>query len=171
MLSFKTAARVAFLAILVMVVECSTSGGGGMPAHDLTNKGDLQRLLGSKVVNAEVMKRPLDGWKREYGPLSHSGVRVTLQDGSQHLVHKGRGVGLSSQTVVTDARHMSSKWRATGESRNFGGQKTVSDFIRAGGKRYNIATSNCHIATRSMMRQPAGSRRVGRLSRVSRRRG
>lgn len=37
--------------------------------------------------------------------------RVTLDDGSQWLIHKGGGFGLSSQTVVTDARHMSSAWR------------------------------------------------------------
>ncbi|KAL2094717.1 hypothetical protein ACEWY4_009436 [Coilia grayii] len=167
MLSFKTAACVAFLAILVMVVECGSKGGigGGTPAHDLTNMGDLRRLLGSKVVTAEVVKRPLDGWKKEYGLFSHSGVRVTLEDGSQHLVHKGKRVGLSSQTVVTDASHMSSRWRATGQSRDFGGQKTVSDFIRAGGKKYNVAANNCHIATRRMMRQKVDG------SRSSRRRG
>lgn len=38
--------------------------------------------------------------------------RVTLEDGTKWLVHKGDGYGISSQTVVVDARHMSSKWKA-----------------------------------------------------------
>ena len=35
---------------------------------------------------------------------------VTLHDGSKCLVHKGDGYGLTSQTVVVDARHMSAEW-------------------------------------------------------------
>lgn len=37
--------------------------------------------------------------------------RVTLEDGTQWLVHKGDGYGILSQTVVVDARHMSKKWK------------------------------------------------------------
>jgi hypothetical protein len=37
--------------------------------------------------------------------------RVTLRDGSTWLVHKGDGFGISSQTVVVDARHMSTSWQ------------------------------------------------------------
>lgn len=37
-------------------------------------------------------------------------LRVTLGDGSQWLIHKGGNYGISSQTVVTSARHMSSDW-------------------------------------------------------------
>lgn len=131
----------------------SSGAGAGTPAHDLSSKAELQRLLNSKVVHAEEMRRPLNGWSREYGVLSHSGVRVTLQDGSKHLIHKGKGVGISSQTVVTDAKHMSSKWRPTGVTRDMEGQRTVSDLVRAGGKGYNAATDNCHKAASSMMKK------------------
>ena len=38
-------------------------------------------------------------------------LRVTLDDGSKWLVHKGSNYGVSSQTVVTSAGHMSSAWK------------------------------------------------------------
>ena len=38
-------------------------------------------------------------------------LRVTLDDGSQWLIHKGDNFGRSSQTVVTPAHDMSSKWK------------------------------------------------------------
>ncbi|KAG9344998.1 hypothetical protein JZ751_009538 [Albula glossodonta] len=74
---------------------------------------DLRRLYNSGVHKAERMKRPLDGMPFSLGALSHSGVRVTLADGSQWLVHKGDNFGKSSQTVVVDTRHMSDKWRVS----------------------------------------------------------
>ncbi|CAL8354200.1 unnamed protein product [Arctogadus glacialis] len=37
--------------------------------------------------------------------------RVTLEDGSRGLIHKGNGFGHSSQTVVVDVTHMSSDWK------------------------------------------------------------
>ena len=37
-------------------------------------------------------------------------IKVTTESGSQYLVHKGPNYGKPSQTVVTDAQHMSSKW-------------------------------------------------------------
>ncbi len=40
-------------------------------------------------------------------------IRVTVEDGSIWLVHKGDGFGISSQTIVEDANNMSSKWRAS----------------------------------------------------------
>lgn len=37
--------------------------------------------------------------------------RLTTESGNQYLVHKGSGYGKSSQTVVVDAKHMSSNWK------------------------------------------------------------
>ena len=37
--------------------------------------------------------------------------RVTLEDGSRWLIHKGNGFGNSSQTVVVDVTRMSSDWK------------------------------------------------------------
>lgn len=45
--------------------------------------------------------------------------RVTLADGSQWLVHKGDGFGISSQTVVVAARHMGRDWKASIQSAFF----------------------------------------------------
>jgi len=42
-----------------------------------------------------------------------SAFRVTLEDGTKWLVHKGDGYGISTQTVVVDARHMSRNWKAS----------------------------------------------------------
>uniref|UniRef100_A0A3B4X359 Uncharacterized protein n=1 Tax=Seriola lalandi dorsalis TaxID=1841481 RepID=A0A3B4X359_SERLL len=94
------------------------------------------------------MKRPLEGTSSWLGPISHSGVRVTLEDGTKWLVHKGDGYGRSSQTVVTDAQHMSRAWEV-----NFEGTKRVSDFVSAGGSNYNLFTDNCHLGSRRMMNQ------------------
>ncbi|KAG7232908.1 hypothetical protein INR49_007976 [Caranx melampygus] len=189
------------LTLLVLTVESSSGGGGSPPNHSFDLSGSsLTRLYNSPVHHAERMKRPLEGtsswvtledgrqylvhkgdgygrssqtvvtdarhmssaWERMkrplegtsswFGPISHSGVRVTLEDGSKYLVHKGDGYGRSSQTVVTDARHMSSAWEPV-SSRDFQGTKTVSDFVRAGGSNYNLFTDNCHLGSRRMMNQ------------------
>uniref|UniRef100_A0A8C9XGW0 Uncharacterized protein n=1 Tax=Sander lucioperca TaxID=283035 RepID=A0A8C9XGW0_SANLU len=112
----------------------------------------LRNLYNSPVRKAEVVRRPLRVWplsRFAVGPISHSGVRVTLDDGSQYLIHKGRNQGISSQTVVTSADNMSSKWKATGQSRDFNGEKRVADFVAAGGRTYSLPLANCHHATKS----------------------
>ncbi|KAG7218234.1 hypothetical protein INR49_020543 [Caranx melampygus] len=141
------------LTLLVLTVESSSGGGGSPPNHSFDLSGSsLTRLYNSPVHHAERMKRPLEGTSSWFGPISHSGVRVTLEDGRQYLVHKGDGYGRSSQTVVTDARHMSSAWEPV-SSRDFQGTRTVSDFVRAGGSNYNLFTDNCHLGSRRMMNQ------------------
>ncbi|XP_039475054.1 uncharacterized protein LOC120442524 [Oreochromis aureus] len=139
------------LTLLALTVDASSGPGYSNYNYDLSGQ-DLTRLYNSPVMTAERMKRPLEGTSFILGPLSHSGVRVTLDDGSQWLIHKGGGFGLSSQTVVTDARHMSSAWRPV-SSREFQGSKTVSDFVSAGGPNYNLFSDNCHLGSRRMMDQ------------------
>nr|XP_046256732.1 uncharacterized protein LOC124065402 [Scatophagus argus] len=140
------------LSLLALVVE-SSSGGGGTPNHNYDLSGSaLTRLYNSPVYKAERMKRPLEGASFMLGPLSHSGVRVTLADGSPWLVHKGGNYGRSSQTVVTDARHMSSDWRVV-QTLNFQGTKKVADFVAAGGSDYSLIFDNCHMGSRRMMDQ------------------
>ena len=39
--------------------------------------------------------------------------RITTDSGHQHLVHKGPQFGKASDTVVTDARHMSDRWKVS----------------------------------------------------------
>ncbi|RXM91255.1 hypothetical protein EOD39_21366 [Acipenser ruthenus] len=81
--------------------------------HDMTRKSDLNRLYNSRVIHAERVRRPLGNLPVAIGPLSHSGVRVTLDNGKKYLIHKGSGFGRTSQTVVVDANHMSNRWKAS----------------------------------------------------------
>eukprot|EP00064_Thunnus_orientalis_P024065 superscaffoldBa00009829_g24335 len=99
------------LAVTLLTVTAeSSSGGGGRRTYNYDLSGsDLTRLYNSPVYHAEKMERPAKG---SSGPISYSGVRVTLEDGSLWLIHKGGRVGKDSRTVVTDARHMSSAWQS-----------------------------------------------------------
>uniref|UniRef100_UPI003AAEF2E3 uncharacterized protein n=1 Tax=Centroberyx gerrardi TaxID=166262 RepID=UPI003AAEF2E3 len=151
MFPFKTLVFSAALAALLAAVDSSSGGGGSRSfSFDLSNAADLRRLYNSAVYRAERMKRPLEGMGFELGPLSHSGVRVTLADGSQWLIHKGGKFGISSQTVVVDARHMSSDWRVV-ETKDFQGTKRVTDFVADGGADYSLIFDNCHLGAGRMM--------------------
>ncbi|XP_056114427.1 uncharacterized protein LOC130090838 [Rhinichthys klamathensis goyatoka] len=151
MMSFKTTLGLLFLAMLAMVAESSWGNGSGNSySYDLSKMSDLRKLYNSKVFKAERMTRPLEGMSFQVGKISHSGVRVTLEDGTKWLVHKGDGYGISTQTVVVDARHMSSNWKIV-ETKNFRGSKTVSAFVKAGGTDYKLLFDNCHDAADRMM--------------------
>ncbi|XP_078027414.1 uncharacterized protein LOC144464455 isoform X2 [Epinephelus lanceolatus] len=152
MFSFKMLLCALTLTLLAVTVEPST-GGGGTPNHNYELSGsELTRLYNSPVYKAERMKRPLDGTSVVLGPISHSGVRVTLADGSQWLIHKGGNYGISSQTVVVRATHMSSDWRVVA-TRDFQGTKKVADFVADGGSDYSFIFDNCHLGSRRMMNQ------------------
>ncbi|XP_062322290.1 uncharacterized protein LOC134023955 [Osmerus eperlanus] len=153
MFSIREVVLAALLTLLVVDVDSSFGGGGGSSYNfDLSNASDLRKLYNSKVYEADRMKRSLDGMSFQLGPLSHSGVRVTLKDGTKWLVHKGGGFGQSSQTVVVAVRHMSSDWNII-ETKNFGGCKTVSDFVKAGGSGYSLIFDNCHMGAGRMWKQ------------------
>uniref|UniRef100_A0A8C6U8Q9 Uncharacterized protein n=1 Tax=Neogobius melanostomus TaxID=47308 RepID=A0A8C6U8Q9_9GOBI len=102
---------------------------------------DLKKIFNSPVYKAEWMVRPLRSLPVVIGPISHTGVRVTLCDGSQWLIHKGHNYGTVSDTVVTTAKNMSNKWTVR---EDFEGKKTVSDFVKAGGGSYTLFF-NCHV--------------------------
>uniref|UniRef100_A0A667Y7R9 Uncharacterized protein n=1 Tax=Myripristis murdjan TaxID=586833 RepID=A0A667Y7R9_9TELE len=155
--------------LLLAAVEASSSGGESLSLCVIisstrkttkkkitnyerkTGETKLTRLYNQPVYEAERVKRPFKGWSREWGPLSHSGVRVTLEDGSQWLIHKGNEYGKSSQTVVVDARHMGPRWRV--RRRHWTSPGTVGDLVAVGGSRYNRFFDNCHLASRRIMRQ------------------
>ncbi|KAI5106055.1 hypothetical protein C0J45_3752 [Silurus meridionalis] len=139
-----------FITALIVAEGSWGSGKKDSYSYDLSDQADLTKLYNSKVYKAERVTRPLDGQSRERGIFSHSGVRVTLEDGTKWLVHKGGGYGISSDTVVVDDRHMSDKW-TTRETKNFEGTKTVSDLVEAGGTKYKLLSDNCHSASRRMM--------------------
>ncbi|XP_070823073.1 uncharacterized protein [Chaetodon trifascialis] len=141
------------LTLTLLAPSAEASTGGGTSNHNYELSGDaLRRLYNSAVYKAERMKRPLDGAPFMLGVFSHSGVRVTLADGSRWLIHKGQNYGISSQTVVVNARHMSSDWKVVKEG-NFLGRKTVADFVATGGSDYDLLFDNCHWASVRMMNQ------------------
>uniref|UniRef100_A0A8C9XCU4 Uncharacterized protein n=1 Tax=Sander lucioperca TaxID=283035 RepID=A0A8C9XCU4_SANLU len=113
----------------------------------------LTRLYNSPVYEAERLKRPKGSSSSAVGPFSHSGVRVTLGDGSKWLIHKGMNYGISSQTVVTRTHYMSSSWTVNLYYTMVWGRKTVGDFVATGGSEYNVLFDNCHWASIRMMNQ------------------
>ncbi|XP_038160489.1 uncharacterized protein LOC119796142 [Cyprinodon tularosa] len=142
----------AALALLAVSVESSSGGSTGTHSYDLSGQ-DLMDLYNKRVYQAEKVERRLGSSSSPFWPFSHTGVRVTLDDGSQWLVHKGDNYGITSQTVATDVRHMSSDWKPKGQPRDFQGTKTVADFVRVGGSNYHVLWDNCHQAADRMMNQ------------------
>uniref|UniRef100_A0A3B5MZY1 LRAT domain-containing protein n=1 Tax=Xiphophorus couchianus TaxID=32473 RepID=A0A3B5MZY1_9TELE len=121
--------------------------------YDLSGS-DLTKLYNKRVHLAEAMRRPLENFPFRLGYISHCGVRVTLADGSRWLIHKGGGYGISSQTVATDAGHMSSNWEVSSKhTKHLRGTKTVSDLVGAGGPNYRLFGDNCHNACTNIMNQ------------------
>ena len=111
--------------------------------HDIKTQSGLTSLYNERVTKVEHVTRPMgsSGGSANVPFFDHHGARITTESGSQYLVHKGSGYGQSSQTVVTDARHMSNNWTTT-ETRGVNGP-TVSDFVKAGGQNYGLVTDNC----------------------------
>lgn len=134
-----------------------SSGGDRSFPHDITSRSGLTALFNQPVIRAERVRRPKgSGTTISNNPLvryatTHSGVRVTTEDGRQWLIHKGSGYGRSSETVVTDADHMSSRWRVESETPVTG--HTVGDLVRTGGTNYGLITNNCHQAADRIMKQ------------------
>ena len=75
----------------------------------------------------------------------HSGTRVTTEDGKQYLIHKGKGYGNSSQSVITPAKHMSNNWHRAGES--YKPNANVGEMIQKSGTGYHETKDNCHHGT------------------------
>lgn len=117
--------------------------------HDITSKRGLTGLYNSRVDSVEHVTRPLGGSAGSFG-VKHSGVVVTTENGDRWLVHKGPGYGDSSDTVVTNARHMSGDWKSGGSQPAQTGTK-VADYVKAGGENYNLLFDNCHDASKRMM--------------------
>ncbi|XP_031569997.1 uncharacterized protein LOC116304407 isoform X3 [Actinia tenebrosa] len=123
------------------------------PPHSIKTKSGLTRLYNSKVVKVERVKRPLNGFLGKLG-VPHSGVVVTTASGKRYLVHKGPGYGKSSQTVVTDAKNMSKKWKVEKSKKVTGAR--VGDYVKTGGKTYRVFTDNCNQASQRMYNKIKG---------------
>ncbi|KAK7895436.1 hypothetical protein WMY93_020761 [Mugilogobius chulae] len=124
--------------------KCKKFRNGILSGQDLTD------LFNSPVYGAEWVVRPMRPLPVVVGILAHSGVRVTLCDGSKWLIHKGPDYGILSKTVVTRVRSMKN-WKIIC-TKNFNGRKTVSQLMEAAGKNYNLLF-NCHVASISIMLQ------------------
>lgn len=103
------------------------------------------------MTKVEHVTRPLEGSGGFFG-RKHSGVVVTTDSSDRWLVHKGSGYGKSSETVVTNAKHMSGDWQSGGVRSVQPGTR-VADYVKAGGSDYNVAFNNCHGASRRMMKE------------------
>uniref|UniRef100_A0A8C6TBC0 Uncharacterized protein n=1 Tax=Neogobius melanostomus TaxID=47308 RepID=A0A8C6TBC0_9GOBI len=125
-----------------VAVNCDLSGS------------DLNRLYNTRVHYAEWVTRPKQGmpsWVPHWCITTHSGVRVKLDDGRRFLIHKGPDFGVASETVITDAAHMSDKWQVK-TATYFARIITVGDFVKAAGENYNIwSGQHCHAAAEDMM--------------------
>ncbi|KAK7912708.1 hypothetical protein WMY93_012919 [Mugilogobius chulae] len=124
--------------------RCKKFRNGILSGQDLTD------LFNSPVYGAEWVVRPMRPLPVVVGILAHSGVRVTLCDGSKWLIHKGPDYGVLSKTVVARVRSMKN-WKIIC-TKNFNGRKTVSQLMEAAGKNYNLLF-NCHVASISIMLQ------------------
>ena len=105
-----------------------------------------QKLFNQKVVKTQAVQRPMtssDG-RKNIPFAKHSGVVVTLENGSKHLVHKGRGYSPSNPTVITPASNMSKNWKPVGSQRS-GNGKTVGSMMKNGS--YSLTNANCNHAT------------------------
>ncbi|XP_072249567.1 uncharacterized protein [Leuresthes tenuis] len=149
MMSFKVFVSAAALTLLAASVESSFSEGRDDFDYTLSGQ-ELTDLYNSRVKTIERMRRPMGSSSSGSGPISHSGVRVTLDDDSQWLIHKGDRYGRSSQTVVVEERFMSSKWKNIAPIVRCSGTKTVADLVDAGGAVYDVFSDNCHHASRRM---------------------
>lgn len=75
---------------------------------------------------------------------------MTTSSGDRWLVHKGSGYGESSETVVTNAKHMSEDWKSGGSQSLKPGTR-VADYVKAGGRHYSLLSDNCHHGSKRMI--------------------
>ena len=87
-----------------------------------------------RVVKAEHVVRP----KKGLGPFKHHGIKMTTNQGNEYLQHSVPKTG----PVVTDAKHMSSKWTTQNEI-PINGHKTVGGTLNSVGGTNYYATGTC----------------------------
>jgi hypothetical protein len=148
----------------------SSSGGSfsGLRAHDY-NHAQNRQLFGSGIRSMQRVERPLGDSSSGKGIPSgvagffgyrnvHEGVRVTLNDGRQVLIHKGQNFGgRGGETVAVPAGRMSNQWSNVGAPIQARPDYTVSDAIRDGGRRYGAVGDNCQDGAGRIIR--SGARR------------
>ncbi|XP_031157324.1 uncharacterized protein LOC116051219 [Sander lucioperca] len=144
MVSFKRILSAVALILLAFYVQSSIDGGlyinlmillavaVYLLAFNVESPAEEEEIsiYDAPVFKAERMKRPLEGTGFEIGPISHSGVRVTLANGSQWLVHKQKS---HADTVVASARDMSSN----GKGLVIKGKKYVNNYVNKYGDSFD----------------------------------
>ncbi|VDI32954.1 Hypothetical predicted protein, partial [Mytilus galloprovincialis] len=145
--------RILVILILVSISDAWFFRRNKSFSHDM-NKKSLTKLYNSKVTKVESVSRPLNGFLGKIG-IKHTGVVATTKNGGKFLVHKGPGYGKSSSTVVVNAKHMSNKWKKTGEKTAPVG-KTISDVMKDGyvNKKYGFLPNQkiCWGASKNIMK-------------------
>ncbi|EDO47064.1 predicted protein, partial [Nematostella vectensis] len=120
------------------------------PPHSAKSQAELTDIYNEEVAKVTRYERPLQGFDKKIGPLKHDGVLVETKSGKTYLVHKGKGFGIASDTVVVEMNKMPPNWDKL-DSRNGLPGETVSDFVKRGGKNYNLLWDNCQDATKRNM--------------------
>uniref|UniRef100_A0A8C6T323 Uncharacterized protein n=1 Tax=Neogobius melanostomus TaxID=47308 RepID=A0A8C6T323_9GOBI len=128
-------------AVVLMLVVCAQAVPAVREQRDLS-AAELRALYNSRVMKAERFTRLKNGmaaWVPNLYITTHSGVRVTLQNGRKYLIHKGPGYGSASDTVITDAANMSRAWQKKGgDTLCFRVVVTVGDMVRAGRQKCSL---------------------------------
>ncbi|KAH3695754.1 hypothetical protein DPMN_083212 [Dreissena polymorpha] len=142
-------------------------------AYDCTTQSCLTRLYNSRITRAEYYTRPLAGSSSQSRKkrftcarctVCHAGIVVTTTSGKRWLIHKGDNYGSSdssSDTVITDADYMNSRWtRVRSTDIAPGRTVTVGEVLARGNPDtgYNLLIDNCLHAADKMWRFLTGRR-------------
>ncbi|KAK7877727.1 hypothetical protein WMY93_030541 [Mugilogobius chulae] len=139
-------------ALVLALLLCAL---GSAPVTGDMSISELRQLYRRRVLVAEKFVRLKEGvpdWMPTVYVNSHSGVRVTLEGTPiKYLIHKGpKNSDSSYKTIITEARHMNSKWQLR-DTKYYKGRVTVQDLMNAAGGTYTWWDANCHKAARDMM--------------------
>lgn len=89
----------------------------------------MTSLYNRDVPKAEYVTRDLQGKKNKY--VNHHRIKIEADSGEKYLIHNTPRSG----PVITDAKHMSSKWNVK-DTINIGSTKTVGDIMKHAGSTY-----------------------------------
>ena len=115
----------------------------------ITTKSGLTNLYNQQIIRAERVERPMHNVLDFFA--KHQGIKVTLANGEQYLVHHGTNYGKSQDSVIVPAENMSSEWTSVKDI-PVAGNKTVGGLMGntggPGNERYDLVTNNCYTSAR-----------------------
>lgn len=96
--------------------------------QDSTRTNINTNWVNEKIISATHVTRPLQGNIKNFIPADHHGIVLHTSNGNKWLLHNTPKSGV----VITDAKHMSSKW-AIHANISVKGHKTVSKALKSAG--------------------------------------